>query len=70
MKPYLFPQTIQDWNKIPGSVTDISDVKVFKAALHNSVAVNSVDTCLDFAFSANDLIVNDWLTKTKREIEI
>ncbi|MCG7876680.1 MAG: reverse transcriptase domain-containing protein [Candidatus Thiodiazotropha endolucinida] len=34
----FFPRTIQDWNKLPTSTTDLSDIEDFKAALHASVA--------------------------------
>ena len=37
-KQSFFPRTIQDWNKLPSSTTDISDIEAFKTALHTEVA--------------------------------
>ena len=38
-KKSFFPRTIQDWNKLPSSVTDMQDIKAFKTALHARIAV-------------------------------
>jgi len=38
-KQSFFPRTIQDWNRLPSSTTDISDIEAFKTALRSSVSV-------------------------------
>ena len=39
-KMSFFPRTIQDWNKLPSTTTNVQTIKAFKAALHTSVAVS------------------------------
>jgi len=37
-KQSFFPRTIWDWNNLPTSTSDITDIEAFKAALHTAVA--------------------------------
>ena len=43
-KMSLFPRTIQDWNKLPSSITDMQDIESFKTALHARIAVQPPST--------------------------
>ena len=38
-KQSFFPRTIQDWNQLPSSTIDISDIEAFKTALSSSLTV-------------------------------
>ena len=40
----FFPRTIQDWNNLPSSITDMQDIKAFKTALHARIAVQPLST--------------------------
>ena len=40
----FFPRTIQDWNKLPSSITDMQDIEAFKTALHARKAVQPPST--------------------------
>ena len=43
-KMSFFPRTIQDWNKLPSSITDMQDIEAFKTALHDRIAVQPPST--------------------------
>ena len=43
-KMSFFPSTIQDWNKLPSSITDMQDFEAFKTALHARIAVQPPST--------------------------
>ena len=43
-KMSFFPRTIQDWNKLPSSITDMQDIEAFKTALHARIAVQPPST--------------------------
>ena len=43
-KQSFFPRTIHDWNKLSTSITDTSDIEVFKAALHAQVAAHPLSS--------------------------
>ena len=43
-KMTFFPRTIQDWNKLPSTITDIQEIEAFKTALHASIAVQPPST--------------------------
>ena len=43
-KMSFFPRTIQEWNKLPSTITDILKIEAFKTALHASIAVQPPST--------------------------
>ena len=40
----FFPMTIQEWNKLPSTISDIQKIGAFKTALHASIAVQPPST--------------------------
>ena len=43
-KMSFFPRTIQEWNKLPSTITAIQRIEAFKTALHASIAVQPPST--------------------------